>query len=489
MSNVDVVLTDARLWARSESTHWDGPPSIVPASDGRSFVVGEQLRPQYPAVSMVRMASADRIAFPPTLPPIIDAWAVTFGAVLTNLQLPTPCERLTIVGPSAWGRRRRAALEAAARRLVSEVTFEPLARRAASLGSSTAQQQRIAVLELDPLSTTVTLVGRSGQDTWIEGCEFEPAIGLADVEEGHGLPGVVGVIARLLAGQPPTYLLAVGVTDRALLDALAATLAEQCGFPVDVRPLTGVELIRGAHPGMPMPNAQPAQSQPMEFDSLHEHALAVQPPRQGPNRLLIAAAAVVVLLLIGVGVTIALTRSSTSPKTTAAGSSTPVTSAAPTTSAAEPGPPGSGPPKPGADGSTVQTLGRIQFLVPPGWKIASQTADRVNLSPNDGTRQRIMLVQKSLNSGADLDAVATDLDTQIKRRPSGQVSTLRRNVVFGDHTGLSYEESPGDGTTVRWQILVDSGVEASIGCQYPEGKWDPLSAPCEQLVRDLHITG
>ena len=430
---------------------------------------------------MVRMAAADRIAFPPTLPPMADAWAVTLGAVLNNLQLPTPCSQLTIVGPSAWGRRRRAALETAARRLVSQVTVEPLARRAASLGVSTAQQQRIAVLELDPLSTTVSLIGRSGQDTWIEACEFEPAVGMADVEEGHGLPGVVGVIARLLGGQAPTYLLALGVTDRGLLDALAATLAEQCGFPVDVRPLAGVELIRGVHPGMPMPNAQAAQlstaqgarSPQPEFDSLHEHALATQPPRQGPNRLLIGAAAVVVLLLIGVGVTIALTRSGSS-RTTVAESSTAPTASAAATSASRP---------------TAQTFGRIQAQIPAGWHIASHVGDRIDLSPDDGARQRITLMQKTLTSGAGLNDVADTLDAQIKRRPAGQVSDLRRDAVFGDRPGLSYEESPGDGTTVRWQILVDSGLQASIGCQYVQGAWQPIAEICEQFVRNLRITG
>ncbi|MFF3566645.1 type VII secretion-associated protein [Nocardia jiangxiensis] len=427
---------------------------------------------------MVRMAAADRIAFPPTLPPMADAWAVTLGAVLNNLQLPTPCSQLTIVGPSAWGRRRRAALETAARRLVSEVTVEPLARRAASLGVSTAQQQRIAVLELDPLSTTVSLIGRSGQDTWIEACEFEPAVGLADVEEGHGLPGVVGVIARLLGGQAPTYLLALGVTDRGLLEALAATLAEQCGFPVDVRALTGVELIRGVHPGMPMPNAQLSTPQgprlpQQEFDSLHEHALATQPPRQGPNRLLIGAAAVVVLLLIGVGVTIALTRSGSSHTAVAESSAAPTASAA-ATSASRP---------------TTQTFGRIQAQIPAGWHIASHVGDRIDLSPDDGARQRITLMQKTLTSGAGLNDVADTLDAQIKRRPAGQVSDLRRDAVFGDRPGLSYEESPGDGTTVRWQILVDSGLQASIGCQYVQGAWRPIADTCEQFVRNLRITG
>jgi len=475
MSTVDVVLSDTRLWARSESTHWDGPPSIVPASDGRSFVVGEQLRPQYPAVSMVRLAAADRIAFARTqLPPITDAWAVTFGAVLTNLSLPAPCEQLTIVGPSEWGRRRRAAVQAAAQRMVQRVSMEPLALRAASLGASTAQQQRIAVLELNPLSTTVTLVGRSGQETWIEACEHEPVVGLADVEEGHGLPGVVAAIARLLAGRAPTYLLAVGVSDQGLLEALSATLAQQCGFPVDVRPLSGVELIRGAHPGMSMPPSATAVLPPMEFDSLHEHAIATHPPETRRNLVYLGIAAVVVLIVIAAGVAIALSTGS-KPKPTAAPTVTAISSpATATATSATPQPP--------------QSFGRLQIQIPAGWHIAKQVGDRVDLSPDDGARQRITVLQKTLTAGAGIDDVANSLDVQIARRPAGQVSELRRNAVFGGRPGLSYEEFPGDGTTVRWQILVDSGLEASIGCQYAQSDWQALSGPCEEFVQDLKIT-
>ncbi len=473
MSNVDVVLTDTRLWARSESTHWDGPPSIVPASDGSSFVVGEQLRPQYPAVSMVRMAEADRIAFAPSLaPPILDAWAVTIGAVLTNLRLPSPCEELTIVGPSEWGRRRRAAVASGARRMVSRVNVDSLAVRAASLGASTAQQQRIAVLELNPLSTTVSLIGRSGQDTWTQACEHEPAVGLADVEEGHGLPGVVAVIARLLAGQPPSHLLALGISDPSLLEALSAALAQQCGFPVDVRPLTGVELIRGARAGMPTPAAAAAQLPPPEYASLHEQAIATQPPRSSRRTLVYAAAAavVVVLVLIAAGVAIAL--SGSGAKTTAAS----------TTTTSAPGSPVSRGP------ATPQTFGRLQVQIPAGWHIASQVGDRVDLSPDNGARERITLMQKSLTPGAGVDDVADSLAAQIARRPAGQVSSLQRNAVFAGRSGLSYEEFPGDGSTVHWQILVDADLEVSVGCQYLQGKWAPLEAPCERFVQNLVIT-
>ncbi|RDI52664.1 type VII secretion-associated protein [Nocardia mexicana] len=470
MSTVELVLTDTRLWARSEATHWDGPPSIVPASDGTSFVVGEALRPQYPAVSVVRLADADRIAFP-ALPTLADAFAVLFGAVLTNLRLTGPCERLTVLAPSDWGRRRRAAVEAAASRLVADVTVEPLALRAVSLGASTAQHQRIAVLELNPLSTTVTLVGRSGSNTWIDACEHEPTVGLADAQDGPGLDAVGAVVARLLAGQTPTYLLAVGISDPALLEALRTAIAGQCGFPVDVRPVAGTELIRGSQPlGHPAQPSRygPAAPPPVEWDApLREHAVAAQPPRSRRTLVTVGAAAAVVALVVAVGVAVLLTRSSGG-----------TTAAPPATQQAAP--PTARP--------TPQTFGRVQTPIPAGWRIASQNDNRVDLSPDSGARQRITLTQKDLAPGSSVDEVARTLEAQIQRRPAGTVTDLRRDPAFGGRPGLSYEEFPPDGTTVRWQVIVDSGLQVSVGCQYPSDSWQPIATPCEQLVRDMRIT-
>ncbi|GAB2689286.1 type VII secretion-associated protein [Nocardia thraciensis] len=469
MSTVELVLTDTRLWARSEATHWDGPPSIVPASDGTSFIVGEALRPQYPAVSVVRLADADRIAFP-ALPTLADAFAVLFGAVLTNLRLTGPCERLTVLAPSDWGRRRCAAVEAAASRLVADVTVEPLALRAVSLGASTAQHQRIAVLELNPLSTTVTLVGRSGSNTWIDACEHEPTIGLADAPDEPGSAAVGAVVARLLAGQQPTYLLAVGISDPALLEALRTAIAAQCGFPVDVRPVAGAELIRGSQP--PGQAARPSRYGPaeppaVEWDApLRDHAVAAQPPRS--RRTLVGTVAAAAVLILAVGVAVVLTRSSDG--TTAAPPTTRQASAEPT---ARP---------------TPQTFGRVQTPIPGGWHIATQTDNRVDLSPDSGARQRITLTQKDLAPGSSVDEVARALQAQIQRRPAGTVTDLRRDTAFGGRPGLSYEEFPSDGTTVRWQVIVDSGLQVSIGCQYPSDAWQPMAAPCEQLVRDMRIT-
>ena len=208
----------------------------------------------------------------------------------------------------------------------------------------------------------------------------------------------------------------------------------------------------------------------MEFASLREHAIAAPPPRPHRNRVLIGAGAVVILLVIAAAVAIALTRPGARPAPTAAPAAPP--SSVPVTSTPAP---------------TPATFGRLQAQVPPGWHIVSQTGNRVDLYPDDGARERITVMQRQLTPGAGVDDVANTLDAQIKHRPAGQVSELRRNAVFGDRPGLSYEEFPGDGTTVRWQILIDSGVQASIGCQYTQGNWLPLAGTCEKFVHDLQI--
>ncbi|WP_156959399.1 type VII secretion-associated protein [Nocardia sp. BMG51109] len=471
MSTVELVLTDTRLWARSETTYWNGPPSIVPASDGASFVVGEALRPQYPAVSVVRFAEADRIAYP-TMPTAADAFAVLLGAVLTNLRLPGPCERLTVLAPSEWGRRRRAAVRAAATRLAAEVTVEPLALRAVALGASTAQGQRIAVLEPNPLTTTVTLVGRSGARLWIDACEYEPAVGLTDAGDGPGLAAIAAVVARLLAGQTPTYLLAVGISEPHLLEGLRAAITAQCGFPVDVRPVAGADLIRGAQVPAALPQPGPPAGRAIEPPpdreaSLREHAIAARPPRRRAPMLLLGAA--VVVLAVVVGVAVLLTRS---PDDTAAD-----TRAATSAPAATP------------DARAVtRTFGRVRVPVPGGWHVASRSDARADLMPDDGARRRITLAQTDLTPGAGIDDVARTLESQMRRRPTGTVTDLHRTSDPNGRPGLSYDEYPPDGTTVRWQVVVDSGLQVSVGCQYPSGDWQPMAGPCAQVANDLRIT-
>ncbi len=468
MSTVDLILTDTRLWARSEATHWDGAPSVTPASDGTSLVVGEPLQPPYPAVSVVRLADADRIAFAPPLPTVADAFAAVFGTVLTNLRLTAACDRMTVVGPSEWGTRRRRALEAGAQRLVGDVTVEPLALRVAGLSSSTSQMQRIAVVESSPLSTTVTLAGRSGTETWIEACEHEPALGSADLAEGRGIDAMTDVIDRLLGGHKPSYLVVVGISDPAVLGALREDLTRRYGFGVDLRAISGLDLIRGGPAGPAATHAIRHEPPAPWTGSLHDHAATLQPPPRRRNPIVLVAAAVIAVIAVGVAVAVVLTGSGDDPAPGASG-----TTGRTTAPAASPA------------GASAETFGRVRARVPAGWHIANRSDTRVDLSPDSGARQRISMAQKSLPDGSGIDEVATALDSQIGKRPPGTVSPLRRDVVFGGRPGLSYEEHPADGTTVRWQVMVDSGRQISVGCQYAADNWSPLAGVCEQFVGDL----
>ncbi|MEV5649061.1 type VII secretion-associated protein [Nocardia sp. NPDC052254] len=464
MSTVDLILTDTRLWARSETTHWDGAPSVTPASDGASLIVGEPLQPPYPAVSVVRLADADRIAFAPALPTVADAFAAVFGTVLTNLRLPGPCDRMTVVSPSEWGARRRRALEAGARRLVGDVTVEPLALRVVRLSASTSQLQRVAVVESSPLSTTVTLAGRSGTETWIEACEHEPTLGSADLAEGRGIDAVAEVIDRLLGGHKPSYLAVLGISDPAVLGELREDLTRRYGFGVDLRAMSGLDLIRGGPAGPAAPHIARTEPPAPWTGSLHDHAATIQSPPRRRNPIVLVAAAVIAVIAVGVAVGVMLTRSGEDSPHTASETATRTRATAT---------------------SSLETFGRVRAQVPTGWHIANRSDTRIDLSPDSGVRQRISMVQKALPSGSGIDEVAAALDTQIAGRPAGTVSPLRRDVVFGGRPGLSYEEHPADGTTVRWQVMADSGVQISVGCQYPAGSWQPLAAVCEQFVGDL----
>ncbi|WP_331713285.1 type VII secretion-associated protein [Nocardia terpenica] len=482
-----------------------------------------------------------------------------------------------------------------------------MAVRAMALTATAGQQQRIAVLELAPLTTTVSLIGRSGHQTWLESCEHEPTIGSADVQQGHGWPAIAAIVARLIGPRTPTYLLAVGISDPTHLEDLRTALAERCGSPIDVRPLPTPNLLHTQpsptppvppresppslhHAAEPTPPFQhstepispsrhaadsispfrhtadsaspsrhaadstspsrhaadsaspsrrtaesawsfrhafgrnPLRSRPKarrdhERPTLRGDGLSTlrdneRPTRRGGERsrgglgesacagrafyrrrallLFVAGGATVVLVGAGAGLLLWPDHGGTSgagaTSTEAVGSTGEGRTPPPVSSAPDAGRSG-GPdaPQPGTTRTTAHTFGRIRAQIPLDWRIATDTTTRVDIMPNDGARQRITLVQQPLTAGSGVADVARDLDAQIGTRPVGSASPLRRDVVFGDRPGLSYEEYPGDETTVRWQILVDSGTEVSIGCQYPSGTWQSIAATCEQVVHDIRI--
>ncbi|MEU7142972.1 type VII secretion-associated protein [Nocardia sp. NPDC046473] len=482
MSTVELVVTDTRVWARGATTHWDVPPSIVLGSNGFDLVVGESLTPPTQVSSAVQYVPAEAIALLPRVPAVVEGLTAVFAAVLENLRIAAPCERITLICPTEWGASRRSVVDQAARRFTTDVVFEDLAVRAVAADEGTSHSRRTLVLEFGALTTTATAVIRSHQGVHIESCEHQPALALAEVlPESPGFTALCALIDRVLDGQPADLAQTVGVTDAGKLDLLRAAVQQRCGASVGLRALTGPELIRG-HQTEPMhqPEVPSILSQTEWMQPLRERAAAQRPPRSGLGYVGAAIAAVVVVAAVVVGGVVLLNRSDDTPAA-APNTAVPSSSApAPTTSAAAP-----------TTAAGPETYGRIRFQVPDGWHIASAPdatgKSRVDLSPDDGARLRVTVTQTPVAPGASYEQVAAKLETQMNQRPAGVMSDLQRDVVYGGRSTLAYTERPGDGSTVRWHVLLEYGIQVSIGCQYIGNDWQSLSTTCEKFGSSVRV--
>ncbi|WP_433680905.1 type VII secretion-associated protein [Nocardia sp. CA-119907] len=483
MPSVDLVVTDTRVWARGPATHWDVPPSVVLGSNG-DLVVGEPLTPPTQVCSAIQYVGADRIALLPRVPAIGEAMTAVFGTVLRNLGVPIPCEQVTIVCPTEWGGRRRAIIDDAVRRYATDIVFEDTAIRAVVADAGAARSRRTVVLEFGPLSTTATAVVRSHQGIHIETCEHEPNLAISDIApETTGFDELSPLFDRLLAGQPADMVQAIGVSDPAKLDLIRSVAQQFCGPSVELRAIAGADLVRGPRPE---PEYQP-EITPMPttewMQPLRQRAAAMQPPGRNTKMYVLGAvAAVAVVAATAIGAVFAFGGSEDKPTASATSASVP---AGPTSLSTGMRPAPTTTPK-----SASETVGRVRFQMPAGWRFAQApdpSKSRVDLVPSDGTRARISVIQTPVAAGTGYEQVAANLDAQMKQRPSGSVSELKRDVVFGGKSGLAYTEQPGDGSTVNWHVLVEHGLQVSTGCQYISD-WQSLAQTCEQFAASIQTT-
>ncbi|MFI6955415.1 type VII secretion-associated protein [Nocardia sp. NPDC050408] len=473
-------MTDTRVWARGPATHWDTPPSVVLGSDG-DLVVGEPLTPPTQVSSAVQYVGGDRIALLPRVPAVAEAMTAVVGTVLRNLGAAIPCEQVTVVCPTEWGRRRRAVIDDAVRRFATDIVFEDMAIRAVVTDAGTARSRRTVVLEFGPLSTTATAVVRSHQGTHIESCEHEPNLAVADIApDAAGDEQLATLFDRLLGGQPADVVQAVGVSDSAKLDVIRSVAQRFCGPEVEVRPVAGADLVRGSRLE---PEYQP-EIAPLPttewMQPLRQRAAAMQPPGRNTKVYVVSAvAAVAVVAAAAVGAVFAFGGSDDHPTAAPASTAVSVRPTPPSTSA-----------QPSTTARASETVGRVRFQIPAGWRFAQApdpNKSRVDLVPSDGTRMRITVIQTPVATGAGYEQVAANLEAQMKQRPSGTVGELKRDIVFGGKSGLAYTEQPGDGSTVNWHVLVEQGLQISTGCQY-FGSWDSIAQTCAQFAASIQTT-
>ncbi|WP_280457540.1 type VII secretion-associated protein [Nocardia carnea] len=477
MTDVEIALTEARLWAWSATTHADFVPSVVPAGDGRSLVVGEPLAPPSIAVSPVQLIAADRIAYDPGMPAPVDALAAVFAHALAQLRVHSPCGLLTVLHPSEWDPHRLNVLHSAAARHCGQVNLEPIALRAA-VATRRIRDVRSVVLEFGPLSTTATTVVPSDHGPRLEFCEHEPALAAAEIGAGeHGRNAFRSLLERLTQGCQVDSVVIVGRTDADFLDLIADVVAELCR--ADLLVVAGADLVRvrATEPADHRPTIPPAAADAEWLQSLRERAAATRPPRSKTPLYIGAVAVSAIAALVTVGVFLGM---STAGDAEVAASEPTSTEPPASADSAEPE----------LDAGSV-TVGYVALTVPEGWRIIDpHTASTVRLvlEPNTGPKARITVTQEQLQiARAGYDLVASDLETKIAAGPAGLYSPVRRDVVFGGRPGLAYTEHPEDGSTVDWHVIVEHSIQISIGCQYRTGGYDSITPICEDLASSLDV--
>lgn len=476
MPAVEIALTETRLWAWSANTHADFVPSVVPGSDGRSLVVGEPLVPPSIAVSPAQLITADRIAYDPGMPAPVDALATVFGHALTQLRIPSPCERLTVVHPSEWDPHRLSVLQSAAARHTGRVELQPAALRAV-IATQRVRDVRTVVLEFGPLATTASTVVPSDGGPRLEFCEHEPLLAAVEISaDDHGRTVFRSMIERLIHGCQVDSVVIVGRTDADFLNLVAEVIAELCRAELLV--LGGADLVRArtTDPIDQRPSLPPAAADAEWLQPLRERAAATRPPRSKTPLYIGAAAALVLTVLVAGGVFLGMSTGA-DPEAVA---STPTTT---------------GTPAPGADSDDPApgsiTVGPVSFTVPDGWRVTNPTTastDRVVLEPTEGLKARITVIQEQLRvPGLGYEQIAADLEAERAAAPAGLYSPIRRDVVFGGRSGLGYSEHPEGGSIVDWHVIVEHSIQISIGCQYQTGGHDSITPICEDLASSLDI--
>ncbi|MBO0882786.1 MAG: type VII secretion-associated protein [Mycobacterium sp.] len=473
MTAVELVLSDDWLWGWCRQTHTDLPATITPTSDRKGFVVGEPIGSTPETTPVPLFLDADRIACG-SQPTPQAALTLVFGKALADLRVVGDPERLTVGCPTHWSPRRRERLTAAGREHSAEVVIQDAALRAWR-ASRRDRDTRVVVLECGALNTSASALISTYQGRSIETTRFEPELALTELTDPE-CPAACQ-FERLLTPlntQPVSSVLLIGAS--AEKRGLLTTLIGKIYGETTVRAVGGAELARV--PGMPPTAAERSsvvvsQSAADWLPSLR--AKASETLHTGPKTRIYLGICVVLAVVVVVFAVLSFTNKSPQSPTAEHLPSAEATTSPPTPTTATP---------------TPQTVGHLRITIPPGWQPTNTGADptrRLELTPREGPRARIVLTQQQLAPGAGYDQVFSSLQTQTADRPPGTITDLRRNAVYAGRAALGYTEHPRDGSVVDWYVVIAHDIQVSVGCQYPPGGKDSVTPLCTEFGTTLEI--
>ncbi|MFD3705071.1 type VII secretion-associated protein [Nocardia sp. NPDC058658] len=477
VNDIDVVISDARMWARTATRHADVVASVMPVQNG--LAVGVPVGPTHPAVYAWAMADSAWIGFMPA--PVSAAAAIDamVDELFSDLRPLAASPSISVAHPSSWSSVRRASIENSLGRYSSNVVLEPVSTRIAALRQPLATSELIVVVEIEPLDVTVSAVGRSRDHVVLSACERDPTMGADEVSEAVS-ERLAAMILRVLDGHRPSTVVVVGQHDERLLELLRAFVAESWSVQQPlVQPMAFTALLRSWAARVDQGVSAEAQRQSDWVGTLRDRAAASAPsPWGGPAK--IAAVAAVILTVLTVGVVVIATTRGGGADATATGETT-TRLPEPTTSL----PSSSRSPAP----SPHHAMGRVTFDVPQDWQLApGATPERATLVPKLAAAARITVTYNTVADRSGYDEVLRDITSRIDRAEPGRFGTPERDVVFAGRRGIGYQELPGDGSVVRWYVLLDHGVQTNVGCQHGSEGWGTVGSACEEVMRSVAIT-
>ncbi|WP_345314256.1 type VII secretion-associated protein [Gordonia alkaliphila] len=150
-------------------------------------------------------------------------------------------------------------------------------------------------------------------------------------------------------------------------------------------------------------------------------------------------------------------------------------------------------PRPAVVDHGAARVGPVELTVPGGWQRTELSGDR----PEDGRGiravfadeadgRRLIVVVTALRAGADRASVASSLAQRVAQRGDDVVVEFAASSTYGGRQVISYREAPGSGPSVRWYIVVDSGLQVSVGCQEGTGA-GRVDDACRRAVGSVRV--
>ncbi|MEV0433748.1 type VII secretion-associated protein [Nocardia sp. NPDC050413] len=484
VSVIDVVIGGARIWARTAAHHADVLPSVLPVQGG--IAVGAPVGAEQPSAPVLTMADAAWIGFSPTPVSMLEAVNAVVDQLFSGLSPITPGSAIAVAHPGSWSSAQRGVFENSLARHSSAVTLEPLATRVASLRQALASSELIVVVEVEPLHLTVSAVTRAHDQVRLTACEHDPTLGAEELDEA-AFERLASMIRQVVEGHRPSTVIVIGQHDGSLDEQLRDFVSE---LWTAQPPLVQSSAFTALLPPQPRTNgAQGSPGQPNRRDwvgTLRERAAVSAPsPRAGMAK--VVAAAVVVLVLVSLGVVGLIAVDGGDGEASAAEAALTTTTSSPTQRppTTQSVPLSSRPATP----SPNHVMGRVSFDIPANWQLAAvSTPERAVLTPKSAAAARITVTYNTVADLAGYDEVLRDITSRIERAQPGRFTTPERDVVFAGRRGIGYQELPGDGSVVRWYVLLDHGVQTNVGCQHGTEGWGTVGSACEDVMRSVAIT-